>query len=161
VLARSHALTGAATYLLVAPRTGLLTTAAGATVCAAAALLPDLDHPNSTVARSFPGGRVLARIVADLTGGHRGLTHTLPAVALAYALALLAPGPSWLPLAIGLGWAVHIAGDLLTCGGVPLWWPLSRRRVSLPLCGRTGGMRESVLAVAMVVVGVGGLLSTT
>lgn len=67
--------------------------AAGTVVCAGAALLPDLDHPQATVARALgPITRTLAHLVARLSAGvheatrtdrdrsnengHRTLTHT-------------------------------------------------------------------------------------
>jgi membrane-bound metal-dependent hydrolase YbcI (DUF457 family) len=76
-----------------------------AAVCAGAALLPDLDHPSSTVTRRFAVAswaacyavRPLSRLVYDLTrgrrdtgrGSHRGLTHTVVgAVLLGLALNL-------------------------------------------------------------------------
>ncbi|MEV8544596.1 metal-dependent hydrolase [Streptomyces sp. NPDC051572] len=67
--------------------------AVGAAVCAGAALLPDIDHPSSTVARSFGpvsvalshGVDAIATVVFNVTrtsierpreSGHRTLTHT-------------------------------------------------------------------------------------
>ncbi len=66
----------------------------GAVMCSGAALLPDLDHPQSTVSRTFGpvtqglsnGVNALSGFVYRTTrtkrdpkrdGGHRGLTHTL------------------------------------------------------------------------------------
>ncbi|GAA4981096.1 metal-dependent hydrolase [Kineococcus glutinatus] len=71
----------------------------------------------------------------------------------------------WLPLAVAGGVVVHILGDLLTRGGVPVpftWLRRRRRRVSLDLF-RTGSPVEhylvvplaSVAAVALVVVHTG------
>lgn len=91
--ARSHALLGAAVWLAVAPRaggtggTGLDPTVLllGAVVTGGAALLPDLDHPRATIARTLgPVTAVATRAVARLTGGHRGATHSMAAVALTW-----------------------------------------------------------------------------
>lgn len=78
-----------------------------ATVTAGCAVLPDIDHPQSTIARSFgPASEVVAHAVATMSkvvqtatgtrkddpnpGGHRGLTHTLLfAVILGAAVSLL------------------------------------------------------------------------
>ena len=57
----------------------------------------------------------------------------------------------WVPAAVGIGWLVHVAGDALTTGGVPVLWPW-RRRVSWPLLARTGSAREAILGVALLVV---------
>ncbi|MFI2752900.1 metal-dependent hydrolase [Cellulomonas sp. P22] len=72
----------------------------------------------------------------------------------------------WLPVCVGLGVAVHIVGDMLTKGGVPLLWPWEPRppawwneipvlndiwqrggRMGLPILGRTGSIREWALAI--------------
>jgi len=98
VLGVSHALSGAALGLAVVGLVPEVGESAGgvltfAAVCAGAALLPDLDHPSSTVTRRFSVAswlachavRPLSRLVYDLTrgrrdtgrGSHRGLTHTV------------------------------------------------------------------------------------
>ncbi len=93
-MGRSHALTGAAAGRAIATwfehfdpanplhldsRTGWLFT----TVCAGAAVLPDIDHPASTVARCLgPLTGLLARIVVIVSGGHRRGTHSAVGAAL-------------------------------------------------------------------------------
>lgn len=75
----------------------------------------------------------------------------------------------WAPAAIVIGYATHLAGDLLTVGGLPLLWPFkpklprslrktpvrhvwtSRGRFALPLLGLTGSKREWVLASALTI----------
>ena len=52
--------------------------------------------------------------------------------------------PAWMTLAVLVGCATHIAGDLLTVGGVPLGWPLSESRQALGLF-RTGSKLEKFL----------------
>ncbi|MHA6625119.1 metal-dependent hydrolase [Pseudonocardia sichuanensis] len=110
MLGVSHALSGAALGLAVVGLVPGIGESAGsvltfAAVCAGAALLPDLDHPSSTVTRRFAVAswlacyavRPLSRLVYDLTrgrrdtgrGSHRGLTHTVVgAVLLGLALNL-------------------------------------------------------------------------
>lgn len=111
-----HAVSGAAAGLYAATLArdlGLLdigpaATLTGAALCAGAALLPDLDHPNATVAKAFgPASVALARgtnavsaavygltktgVDEDRDGGHRGLTHTTVfAVVLGGLVAVLA-----------------------------------------------------------------------
>ncbi|WP_458683342.1 metal-dependent hydrolase [Prescottella equi] len=102
VMGPTHAMSGAAVGLAAAAimpaewggPTSLAETLAWAGVCAGAALLPDLDHPQSTVARSFGVASQIAseginagssafygltRTAKDgaREGGHRTLTHTL------------------------------------------------------------------------------------
>lgn len=56
----------------------------------------------------------------------------------------------WWPAAIAVGCAVHIAGDLLTSGGVRLLWPLPHRQ-ALPIIGRTDGLLEHLTAAVLFV----------
>lgn len=107
-MGRSHALTAAAGWLggcaLLAatgchPANSAVLT--GAAVSAGWALVPDVDHPGSTVSRTLgPASRLLSWVVAGVArkaralscrhcarrparGGHRGLTHTAVGAALA------------------------------------------------------------------------------
>ncbi|EOM77696.1 metal-dependent hydrolase [Rhodococcus rhodnii] len=143
VMGPTHAMSGALAGLAVA---GLLPAEWGApaspaetftfaAVCAGAALLPDLDTPQSTVSRSFgPLSRLLARLVDAISlgyytltkgkrdgkrrGGHRTLTHTLLfAVALgagvAYAVSTLGKPAIVTTLFLALGLALRgLGGDL-------------------------------------------------
>ncbi|ETK32448.1 metal-dependent hydrolase [Microbispora sp. ATCC PTA-5024] len=97
MMGHSHALSGAAVWLAVAPAlvalpgvvspelatlTGPILTpselVAGAVVCAGAAMLPDLDHPNATIAQTFgPATWLLSKGVNAISGGHRHATHSL------------------------------------------------------------------------------------
>lgn len=116
--------------------------------CGGGALLPDLDHPSSKVARSLgPVTRWLARRVADLAvatyhatrlegdppdreSGHRLLTHTLPAcAAVGVVVALLVfAGPPAAAVTCGLLTALMAAGiqtagvGLALAGGAGGWW---------------------------------------
>jgi len=60
----------------------------------------------------------------------------------------------WVAPALATGVALHLVGDALTIGGVPLFWP-NRRMFSFPLLGRSGSTRETVLAIPVWVVFVG------
>lgn len=116
------------------------------------ALLPDIDHPKSWLGRRIP----LVSLPIAAVFGHRGITHSLLAVAgvalaLRHALAQWSLGGEWALLAVGVGagyWS-HLLGDFATHGGVPLLWPL-KRRFSLPLTFQTGGVFEHLLAIALV-----------
>lgn len=85
MMGTSHAISGGAAWIAVTslglyettPTAALL----GTVVCAGAALLPDADHHNATIAHSVPvAGKVVAGAVGGLTGGHRKGMHSLIAV---------------------------------------------------------------------------------
>ncbi|GHD13719.1 metal-dependent hydrolase [Zhihengliuella salsuginis] len=65
--------------------------ATGAMVCAGAALLPDADHRNASIARSLPPvTEALCRVVGRVAGGHRQGTHSLLGIVAVVVLAWLA-----------------------------------------------------------------------
>jgi hypothetical protein len=94
----------------------------------------------------------------------------LLAVAVAAAVLVYSPdSPAWFPVAVGLGFVTHIAGDLLTVEGVPNpLWPIQPKPpriwdatpvlrsiwkrngyVAVPLLGHAGSVREHVLGAAL------------
>lgn len=239
-----HAASGAAAWVAItstAPFTlglhpvsdvGVMT---GAIVCAGAALLPDVDHHDGTIANSLPPVTEWAtRVVGAITGGHRKGTHSLLGIAVFVGIAWLAGlwtvettsfgtvyvgggilavllaafalkalkltrggvlGPwlasltlaalvalfspeewNWLPVAVGVGAAVHVLGDVLTTGGAPLLWPVRFRsprwvrrapviddvwrpggNFALPLLGDAGSWREWVVMTPVTVYAVYGV----
>lgn len=158
MMGRSHALSGAAVWLLgtagvhaLGAHPSLFGTALGTAVCAAAALVPDLDHPSSRATKAaglLTLGlsvvlRWLSRTVYAATRfpadrnngtGHRALTHTgvfalaagvLTSVALLVASVWVPALASvaWLGGPVAAGCLTHDLGDALTVAGVPLLWP--------------------------------------
>ena len=214
MLGRTHALSGA----VVGAAVGLTAThltpgrlAVGVVLTAGAAVLPDIDHPDATCARSF--GFItwtFAWLVEHVSGGHRHGTHSLVGIAafsaaayaadayrqvpagkialgllltlvIASALRALKIGGHWadliaiggaaaliwsgygvagVPWAIAIGTATHIAGDMLTDQGVPLFWPLSRQHVRVlpePLAFTTGTRPERWFVAPLLFVALAGL----
>jgi inner membrane protein len=133
-------------------------------VGALAALLPDLDEPDSTL------GHLLPRWWHRLTPGHRRCTHSLVAVGVVgglFHLVLGALGVGGFPLAlltalVVVGMLSHLAADAITDHGIPLLWPW-RRHFGLPLF-RTGSLFEhgvvllAVIGVAWWALGLGALV---
>lgn len=98
-------------------------------------------------------------------------------IAGAAAITVLVPSQwAWLGLSIAIGWIAHLAGDLLTTGGLPLLWPLTPRaprwvrrvpvlrrvwlrggNIALPVLGNTGSWREWLLLVPIGVYAVAGI----
>jgi membrane-bound metal-dependent hydrolase YbcI (DUF457 family) len=115
-------------------------------------LAPDLDSHGSAITRVqgiAPAGRVAANVAQMAHVRHRGPTHSILALAFfACATLAIASVLHWSPiyaLAFSLGYAVHIASDMLTISGAPLFWPCRKKRYSpLPrrLRFRTGGWPE-------------------
>ncbi|MGD0321341.1 MAG: metal-dependent hydrolase [Acidimicrobiales bacterium] len=197
-MGRHHALLGGVVWLGVGALSHMAPEALAASTgtCAAAAILPDIDEPGSTVAHLCgPVTEMVAFLTKRLSGGHRHATHSALAVAAAGALGLavtpwsgaravllglllalffrvLAPPPlryrlvcfaaggiaawtcvhyvstRWLAPALPAGVALHLVGDMLTEGGVPLLWP-NLRHFSCAVLGHTHSLRESVFGIAM------------
>ena len=237
MMGTNHALTGAAAWLAVTAAAPAITTGlmpqstagvlVGALVCAGAALLPDADHHNGTIAHSVPVvGQAVTAAIGQAAGGHRQGLHSLLAtigvaaasIGLGYvqitldgwgtlalgpgvaAMALIAfaakalkltrgswvlpwilgaivaalivffapAETAWLPVAVTLGFLVHLGGDMLTKGGVPLVWPWKPKppnwwqgtpvlnRIwqpngyfAVPILGTTGSALEMVLGLVV------------
>ena len=86
MLGYSHATSGALGWLATAPvishligkPLGMKELAVGAVACAGAALLPDIDHPQATIAYTFgPITKIISKWIHTLAGGHRQATHSL------------------------------------------------------------------------------------
>ncbi len=238
MLGRDHALSGALVFAALGPTLHVTGThlAAGVLLTAGAGVLPDIDHPDSTIAQSFGFlTEGFAWLVARLSGGHRHGTHSLfgiatftagalwagsvqlsgprlefhlgagavaaghsafswhlvPAaifLALLYSSALRAahigghhgdligiaaalytcyagwdlvrlPLGSWhiplLAVATALGCAAHIAGDELTHGGCPIFWPFSMHEFHLlprPLQITTAKLCETWIVFPVLVI---------
>lgn len=150
MLGITHVVVGASLGV-VAAKSGLipaLPIAIVAIVAAAGSLLPDIDHPQSAFGRRV---RILS-IPISAVFGHRGITHSLLAVAaMSLALVFFAHGDGKTPViaALALGYLSHLLADAMTVSGIPLLWP--RKTVfRVPGTGfRTGGYAEVlVCAVA-------------
>ena len=231
MLGRDHALSGAVVFAALAPSLHVTAAhlAAGVVLAAGAGVLPDIDHPDSTISRSFGFlTEWFAWMVDRISGGHRHGTHSLlgiavftagaygaglfqlsepkaaatghlvfswhivPAalvLALLYSSALRAlqigghfgdllgiaaalvtcftgadltqlawgPGTSRCSRSVtALGCAAHIAGDELTHGGCPLFWPVSMHEFHLlprPLQITTAKLCETWVIFPLLVVG--------
>lgn len=256
-----HAACGAATAVAVSgtsalslaiiPAPGFPDLLARTMLCAGAALLPDIDHHDATIAHALPDvgpipspTHALARAIGTTSGGHRHGTHSLLAVIvftlaaaglgfiqvpspefavpyightlmlgagiltvflLAFALkALKLSGPNWtrpwlvgivgavfmamflpeswqiVPLMVGIGVVIHLAGDFLTTGGLPLLWPWIPKppktwankpvldsiwqqngHIALPVLGNAGSMREWALCGAISLYTMAGIVAAT
>lgn len=119
--------------VLVAPGAGAL-----------GGLLPDLDHPDSSIGRWLPwpamreGPHRVGRWRPGRVIWHRDEVHSLGAAAIAAALAGVAIGQAHTWLLVGAAWVAaigvvlgylsHLGADLLSPTPQMLLWPLSRPR---------------------------------
>ena len=131
MLGRDHALSGALAFTAVAPLLHVTGAhlAAAVVLTAGAGVLPDIDEPGSTIARTFGFlTGAFAWIVHKISGGHRKGTHSLLGVALVAAASLgaaswqagaRAPGPWWhlVPAGLILALLFSAAFRALNIGG--------------------------------------------
>lgn len=112
-------------------------------------MLPDIDHPASAFGRRvWPVSMVISEIF-----GHRGITHSLIAVAVisfvaGYSVSVLDWHPGYsVPFILGLsiGYMSHLFCDWMTNTGVPLLWP-NRKRFASPVTIQTGSPVEYLIA---------------
>ena len=90
MLGRDHALSGAVAFAALATSLHVHEAylAAGVALTAGAGVLPDIDHPDSTISRSFGFlTEWFAWVVDRLSGGHRHGTHSLLGIAVFTAAA--------------------------------------------------------------------------
>jgi membrane-bound metal-dependent hydrolase YbcI (DUF457 family) len=90
MMGRSHFVSGIVAFEVTAEQMHYTPTQAviGAVVVSSAALLPDIDHPQATVSRTFgPISRGVSLGIAKLAGGHRRGTHCLLGIGLLAAIA--------------------------------------------------------------------------
>ena len=162
--ATTHAVFGIAALAGVALVTGADPPAYVYPAAVAAAWLPDIDNPRSTLGNGLnqlknPTLNLLSRplswtlkttsFVLIRSVGHRTMTHSLAGILLFSLLVLLFLGrfPN-LVLALVAGYASHVFADALNTRGVPLLWPMGKPFRLLPGGVRSGGAVE--VAVALV-----------
>lgn len=109
--------------------------------------LPDLDTRSMHYTQGKKGvarkvAQVKTKAVNSVTGGHRGLTHTLvfPAIFMAvlyYISISFTSMPAFSSLIGSLvfgvlaGWTIHIFADLFNGKGCPLLWPFIKTKIHI------------------------------
>jgi len=102
------------------------------------------------------GVAILAGLLAAFAwrvGGPPFMRHGVVLLAVAGGIGYLAyhyPLGYALVAAAGVGYLVHLVGDMATAGGVPLLWP-STRHYAFPVLGHTDSKRETVVSLALLV----------
>lgn len=148
MMAFSHMLMGVASWGTVATTTGQPMDPTTVAAAFFGSLAPDIDHPRSWLGRRLP---FISWPLAGLVG-HRGITHSLLAVAAAVSAIVWWPQlGAGLVMAFAVGYLAHLLGDAVTESGIPLFWPLSQR-VRLPPAVSVGGLGEVVLLLGFLAV---------
>lgn len=126
-------------------------------------LLSDADTESSIL------GKLLPKWWHRLTPGHRRFTHSLFYVGLMFAMAYAVqyagvglahiwkdPNLPYGPIALAAGVVAHLFADMLTEMGVPLFYPLWKKRIRLPKMLRmttgTDAEDRAVFAIMLLVV---------
>lgn len=129
MMGHSHAISGMTAWLAATStagyamghQTSATVVIGGSFVCAGAALLPDIDHQQATIAYSLPAVKVLgitvipsptkfiAKRVEDISGGHRHGTHSILG-AIIFTLIALGADLIHVPVA---GKVLHLASGAL------------------------------------------------
>lgn len=109
-------------------------------------LLPDIDHPKSIVGQRL---KWISKPIFNIFG-HRGFTHSFLIVIffwlLAYSKYLVIPYD--VQQGIIIGYISHLAADILTPAGVPLFWPL-RIYIRIPIIN-SNNKREYILCCLLI-----------
>lgn len=150
MLGRDHALTGAVLFAAMAPvlHVPIADLPAGVVLGAGAGVLPDIDHPDSTIAESF--GFVtegFARFTNAISGGHRHGTHSLIGVA-AFTAAAWAAGAFQTHHAAGL----RLGSGSLTLAMIPAILLLTLLYSSALRALKIGGHHGDLIGFASAVV---------
>lgn len=122
MLGRTHATSGSLLWsatVSLSPLVGVHphwpAVVAGSVATAGAALLPDADHPEATIAFSLgPITKALTLFVHKVSGGHRHATHSL-------LFAVEATLATWLPLLLAGQWFAVPALFVLTVFALRAW----------------------------------------
>lgn len=155
MMGRTHIAIGMATGLSIAyvlesglPQIIILTGCTGV-----AAMLPDIDHPNSTL-RDFMG------LPGDLAFSglpHRGITHTFLALAVVTAITYLILPPI-VGFSMFLGYFSHLLADVVTPAGLPWLLPFSDKKWHLlpePFRIRVNSFVERVIYHMTILISIG------
>lgn len=82
-------------------------------------------------------GYELLRGAQEMFGGHQRMTHSLITSAILAAICIvlwfaILPTPALIVAALLWGQFLHLVGDIVSPGGVPLFWPLRTQTIKLP-----------------------------
>lgn len=121
-------------------------------LCTFFSVLPDIDHTRSLIGKLFyPVAKYL-----DRHFGHRTITHSLPTlISLAILLSILEKlfrSDLNLTLLYTLSYSSHLILDMMTVGGVPLFYPFRRNPCVIPgnpaMRFKSGDLKTEIILLA-------------
>ncbi|WP_176222287.1 metal-dependent hydrolase [Tuberibacillus sp. Marseille-P3662] len=121
--------------------------------------IPDLDQPNSYLGRRLK----IISIPLSTIFGHRRFTHSILFMILMYWIGRWTVDHTDIQffyikgLLIGMG--SHIAGDFLTKSGVPLLFPLTKKRFRFLVTFKTGSIKEHQVTTVIFIINIFFILS--
>ena len=112
-------------------------------------LIPDIDSPSSMLSKRVP---FIPKIINKLFG-HRGITHA-PLLYLLLGFALYVKKPDGLLfyflLGLLIGCAAHLVQDMLTKGGIPLFYPFHREKINFGFL-KSGSKADPYITVVLAI----------
>jgi inner membrane protein len=132
-----------------------ITAVASGALALLGSIVPDIDNKKSMVGSKMK----ITSTITNKIFGHRGITHTPALLIVFFAIifgCLLGTGNmQFLPLLVGftMGCASHLLLDMFTKGGIPLLFPLSKKRVKLTPF-KTGGIFEILFGIAIAILNI-------
>ena len=151
---KTHIVTSLAVALPVLSATGTLGAASIAAICLGS-VFPDIDEPRSWIGKRTRG-------ISDGTNkllGHRGLTHSLLAVGIVAAVALLLAYIFQFRLSIAIcfaaGYLLHLIEDSFSKSGLAWLLPFSSKRIQSGfgvIYYTTGSVIEKLFFLAMLLI---------
>ena len=108
-----------------------------------AVLLPDCDHPESSINKRVKVTKVLTFFVS-----HRGILHSIfPPII--FSILLYYYANYFIAGAFFIGYFSHLLSDALTVNGINFLYPLINFKISGPI--RTGHLSEKIIFWAVVI----------
>jgi len=123
------------------------------TGAALGSLIPDIDEPRSYIGMKLPYLSVPLKLLGIR---HRTFTHSIWFMVIFLMVAFLFK--SIFLYGVSLGILMHLIGDMLTKGGVPLLYPISDKHYRLlpkNLAFYTNSLTEHLLVAILVLVNIG------
>lgn len=150
---KTHLLAGVSSGVLVGSLAYPDTAFAIGGLAGVAALIVDIDDPESKIGHQIP----ILPTVLKVTAGHRGPFHSLLFVLIS-SIILSIIGNIFIPLPLGaLFWAIfagelsHVLIDCLNPAGCPLLWP-NKYRFRIPLISVDGLVEKFIVTPALFIV---------